>query len=239
MIKQDSFILIWMENVNIQNKILNKGNLAVGNLNLRINAGEFVCISGLHGTDKISLINTLSCLDVADAGKYLYDYNDTTIIERSKLDRLRSQIGFIFKNLNIIEDFTVYQNIEIPISISGIDKKSNNIVKAAEELGLIDLLHTKVKTLTDIERYKVALARAIVVNPILIIADEPGDGLKLEDAEFVLKILSDINAQGTAVICFSEKKQIIEKVQRHIVFEKGSIISDNGSMLGCIEEGAV
>jgi ABC-type lipoprotein export system ATPase subunit len=228
-----------MENVSIRNTISNNGNLTVSNLNLQINSGELVCISGLYGTDKISFINTISCLSKPDIGKYLYDYNNTTVIEQNELDSLRSQIGFIFKNLNIIENLTVYQNIEIPINIRGIHEQYKDIVKAAEALGISDLLHVQVKKLSDIEKHKVSLARAIAVNPILVIADEPAEGLIHDDKEFILDALRDINKQGTSIICFSEKRQIIEKAQRHIVFEKGRIKSDSAFVSEYTEEGAV
>lgn len=239
MIKQDEFILIWMENLGIQNKIIGNGDYIVRNLNLRIDSSEYVCISGLYGTDKISFINTLSCLNRPDLGKYLYNYNDTATIDKSKLDSLRSEIGFLFKNLNIIGHFTVYQNIEIPVGISNIVEKSTEITKAAEKLGLSDLLHTKVVGLSDLDKHKVSLARALAVSPMLIIADEPTDGLKLEDAEAMFSILQEINNQGTSIICFSERKQVIGKVQRHIVFENGNIKSDCTVHKCADEEGVV
>lgn len=227
MIKEDSFILIWMEDLNIQNKIIESGDYLINNLNLRIDSNEFVCISGLYGPDKISFINTLSCINRPDQGKYLYNYNDIATIDKSMLDSLRSGIGFIFKNLNIIGDFTVYQNIEIPLSNCSIAEKSREIAKAAEKLGLSKILHTKANKLSELERHKVSLARATAVSPMLIIADEPAEDLEYDDAETLFNILKDINNQGTAIICFSERKQIMEKVQRHIVFEKGMIISDS------------
>jgi putative ABC transport system ATP-binding protein len=235
MIKPDSFILIWMENLYIQNKVVSIGANIVHDLNLRIDSSEFVCISGLYGTDKISFINTLSCLNRPDQGKYLYNYNDTATIDKSKLDSLRSEIGFIFKSLNIIGDLTVYQNIEIPVRFSSIVEKPREIAKAAERLGLNELLHTKVKKLTDLEKHKVSLARALVVSPMLIIADEPADDLGLEDAEVLFSILKEINNQGTAIICFSERQQIIEQVQRHIRFENGNIKSDCRNVCVCNE----
>lgn len=238
MIRQDIFILIWMENLDIKNKIAVNGEFAARKLNLRINSGEYVCISGLYGTDKVSFINTISCLDRPDGGKYLYDYNDTSTIEKNKLDLLRSEIGFLFKNLNIIEEFTVYENIEIPLSVSSILEKPREISRAAEKLGLIDKLYIKAKELTDFEKHKVALARALAVNPILIIADEPADGLMQNDAEELFDILSDLNGDGVAIICFSENKNTINQVKRHIIFEHGCIKYDNGVKICCKEEGA-
>lgn len=239
MIKRDGFILVWMESLDIQNKIMGNDDYIIKSLNLRIDSSEFVCISGLYGTDKISFINTMSCLKRPDQGKYLYNYNDTATIDKSKLDSLRSEIGFLFKNLNLISDLTVYQNIEIPISISGIAEKSKEIIKAAERLGLSGLLHTKIESLSELDKHKVSLARALAVSPMLIIADEPADGLKYEDAEALFDILKEINNQGTAIVCFSDKTQTIEKVQRHIIFENGNIKSDSSLKSCSKEEGVV
>ncbi|MDF2590838.1 MAG: transporter ATP-binding protein [Clostridia bacterium] len=239
MIKQDGFILIWMEDLNIQNKIVGNEHFIIENLNLRINSGEYVCISGLYGTDKISFINTISCLNRPDHGKYLYNYNDTATIDQSKLDGLRSEIGFLFKNLNLMNDLTVYQNIEIPILISSIVEKSKKVEKAADQLGLSDLLYKKVEKLSELEKHKVSLARALVVSPILIIADEPADNLKYEEAEIIFNIMKEINNQGTAILCFSDKTQVIEKAQRTIMFEKGSVKYDRRPQSCCVEEGVV
>lgn len=239
MMKQDGFILIWMENLCIQNKIIGFGDYIVKDLNLRIDSSELVCISGLYGTDKISFINTMSCLNRPNLGKYLYNYNDITTIDKSKLDSLRSEIGFMFKNLNLISDLTVYQNIEIPVSISSIVDKPREIVKAAERLGLSELLHAKVDALSDVDKHKVSLARALAVSPKLIIADEPADGLNIENADTLFSILNEINNQGTAIVCFSDKAQIIEKVQRHIIFHKGNIKSDSSHKSCCKEEEVV
>jgi putative ABC transport system ATP-binding protein len=226
-----------MENINIQNKISGNGDYIVRNLNLRIDSSEFVCISGLYGIEKISFINILSCLNRPDQGKYLYNYNDTGTIDKSQLDSLRSQIGFIFKNLNLIGDLTVYENIELPIGVSNTLERSRKIAETAEKLGLGGLLHTKVNKISDIEKHKVSLARALVVRPMLIIADEPADGLEPEDAEALYSILKEINNQGTAIICFSDKKEIIEMVERCIIFKKGDIKSDNSFNNYCLEEG--
>lgn len=239
MIKHGSFILIWMEGLSIINKIIGKGSLAVDDISLCIHSGEYVCISGLYGTDKISFINTVSCLNRPDAGKYLYDYNDTTTIEKAKLDSIRGKTGFLFKNLNVIDELTVYQNIEIPLSTDSKTDKARIISEAADRVGIGNLLHQQTKTLSDLEKHKIALARALAVNPVLIIADEPADSLKQEDTEAVLDLLREVNEQGTAMICFTERKQLIEKAKRYIMFENGKIKSDNNSIGSYVEEGAV
>lgn len=238
MTKQDGFILIWMEDLIIKNKMTRMEGTVVEHLNLRIDSGEYVCISGLYGTDKISFINTLSCLNRPDGGKYIYNYIDTSTIGADKLDALRSKIGFVFKGLNIIESLTVYQNIEIPIHIST-ESEKKHIDKVAEKLNLSEILHEKAKGLSDFEKHKVALARALAVNPILIIADEPASNLKQQEEEEILDIFQEINSTGTAIIYFSDRKQLIENAKRHIAFENGKILSYGNDINSSKEEGTV
>jgi putative ABC transport system ATP-binding protein len=238
MIMQDAFIHIWMEDLTIQNHIRNRGESAVDHLNLRINSGEYVCISGLYGTDKISFINTLSCLSRADGGKYIYNYMDTTTIEQEKLDFIRSGIGFLFKDLIIIEELTVYQNIELPIQQNS-EIERLHIINLAERFGLNNVLHAPAKKLSELEKHKVALARALAVKPIFVIADEPAMNLKQQDEKMILDMLHEINKQGITVICFSEREQVVERVNRHLVFENGQMKSDKQVLSCYLEEGAV
>lgn len=238
MMKQDSFILIWMEKLSIANCISDSGALAVDDIDLRIDAGEYVCISGLHGSDKISFINVLSCLNKPKKGKYLYDYNDITTMDREQLGVVRSCIGFVFRTLNLALQQTVFENIEIPL----LYKNHNNTERVAEvanNLGIKGLLYKQARKLHDLDRHKVALARALVVDPVLVMVDEPAWDLNQEDREAVLDILDRVHERGTAVICFSERNEIIDRASRHIIFEKGKIVADKKSSYRLSKEGAI
>lgn len=239
MIKEDSFILLWLEGLSINNVFDSSKEAAFKDLDLRIDAGEYAVISGVYGTDKISLINVLGCISRPSSGKYIFDYNDTAAIDAEQLDDIRSKhIGFLFKGLNIIDDISVYKNIELPLMRFNSDNQEK-IVSIANRLCLSDLLNKKARELTDLERHKVALARALAINPILILADEPGDGLGKKDQEVILDILSDINKSGTAVIAFSDKQEVVEMAARHIVFEKGKVTGDRLIKQNDEKEGAV
>lgn len=226
MINQDSFILIWMEQVGIKNSLCSDGEMLFENLDLRVDSGEYAVISGVYGTDKISLINVLGCLTTPQRGKYIFDYNDITMLESKNLDKLRSKnIGFMFKGLNIIDSLSVYKNIEIPLLHGNNEQRESLILEAAEAFGLKDILNKKVRDIADIDRHRVVLARAMVLKPTVLIADEPGENLSKQDCTKILDAISEVNAKGTAVITFSDRAEIVERASRHIVFEKGRIMA--------------
>ncbi|MDF2521271.1 MAG: transporter ATP-binding protein [Clostridia bacterium] len=227
MINQDSFILIWMEQVSIKNSLCSDGEMVFENLDLRVDSGEYAVISGVYGTDKISLINVLGCLTTPQRGKYIFDYNDITMLESKNLDKLRSKnIGFMFKGLNIIDSLSVYKNIEIPLLHSDNEQKESLILEAAEAFGLKDILNKKARDIADIDRHRTALARAMVLKPTVLIADEPGENLSKQDCAKILDAIGEVNAKGTAVITFSDRAEIVERASRHIVFEKGRIMAE-------------
>lgn len=240
MMKQDSFILLWLEDLGIRNCLSGQGDLIFENLNLRVDSGEYAAVSGIYGTDKINLINVLGCLKKPCSGKYIFDYNDITTAEGEKLDHIRSKyIGFIFKGLNIVESQTVYKNIELPLLRYSNPDSRKAVEQAAERLGIKDVLHKKARELSDLERHKLALAMALVVKPIMIIADEPGDGLCKTEALAIMDILDEINKEGIAIIAFSDKADIAARAKRHIVFENRKIKSDSAYVSSRIKEGAV
>lgn len=228
MIKQDSFILIWMEDVSVSSNM--------EKISLRIDAGEYVNIRGLHGSDKASLLNVLSCLFKPISGKYIYDYHDIATLSEDKLGMIRCKIGFLFRSLHIIDQLNVYENIQLPFS-SRTEDARHKVESAARRLGIEELLPRMPNALSDLEKHKIALARALVVGPALIIADEPTEGLDENNAEGLLRMMREINANGTTIISISEKVQVQREADRHIVFDKGHIISDSRP-LG-IKEGVI
>lgn len=240
MIKQDSFILLWLEGLSIRSKLGSDTDPVFENLDLRIDSGEFVSISGIYGKDKISFINVLGCLCRPSKGKYIFDYNDITTIDSEQLDNIRSRhIGFMFKGLNIIDNLSVYKNIELPLLRDAEINRQKVISETAESLGLTTIMSKKASALSDLERHLVALARALVTKPILILADEPGEGLSAKDRSAILNILSDMNKAGTAVITFSDKTEVVERAARSIAFEKGKIKQDSRYGQHIVREGVV
>lgn len=211
MIGQDNFILVWMENVSLSESSSEK-------LALRVDSKDYINISGLSGRDKMNFINILSCLQKPAAGKYLFDYKDIGTLDQKSLNLIRRGIGFLFCKLNLIEKFSVYKNIEMPVLSMQKMERDAAIKKAAERLGLTELLETSVKKLTEEQQHKTAIARAIVANPSMIVADEP--------AEELLETLTHINRSGTAVISFSDKPKQRMNAARNIQFIDGCFLEE-------------
>ena len=164
--------------------------------NLEIKDGEFVVLSGNSGAGKTTLLNMIGGLEPVDKGKILV--NDIEVTKRkNKLKYYRDIVGFLFQNFALIKKKTVRQNLKL------VKKKSQNglsIEEALEKVGLIDKLDTKVYKLSGGEQQRVALARLMVKNSSVILADEPTGSLDVKNSEMVMNILKEINKSGKTVI---------------------------------------
>lgn len=225
MIGQDNFILVWMENIS-----LSKGSPE--KLELRVDSGDYVNISGLSGHEKMNFINLLGCLQKPSTGKYLFDYKDLGMLDQRNLNVIRREMGFLFSNLNLMEKLSVAKNIEMPVLFMHKGAREAVVKKAAEQLGVAEQLETPVKKLSELEQHKVALARAIVANPAMLIADEPASGLGEAACEEILELLTQINRRGTAVVSFSEKQRQQMNAGRQIYFREGRFMEETRGKLG-------
>lgn len=164
--------------------------------NLEIKDGEFVVLSGNSGAGKTTLLNMIGGLEPVDKGKILV--NDIEVTKRkNKLKYYRDIVGFLFQNFALVDKKTVRQNLKL------VKKKSQNglsIEEALEKVGLIDKLDTKVYKLSGGEQQRVALARLMVKNSSVILADEPTGSLDVKNSEMVMNILKEINKSGKTVI---------------------------------------
>lgn len=164
--------------------------------NLTIEDGEFIVLSGESGAGKTTLLNMIGGLEPIDSGKILVDGKDITK-RKNKLQYYRDVVGFLFQNFALVDKKTVKQNLKL------VKKKSKNgitIEEALEKVGLSDKINTKVYKLSGGEQQRVALARLIVKNSNIILADEPTGSLDEKNAQGVMKILMDLNKEGKTVI---------------------------------------
>lgn len=164
--------------------------------NLTIEDGEFIVLSGESGAGKTTLLNMIGGLEPIDSGKILVDGEDIAK-RKNKLQYYRDVVGFLFQNFALVDKKTVKQNLKL------VKKKSKNgitIEEALEKVGLSDKINTKVYKLSGGEQQRVALARLIVKNSNIILADEPTGSLDEKNAQGVMKILMDLNKEGKTVI---------------------------------------
>jgi putative ABC transport system ATP-binding protein len=180
---------------------------ALRGLNISVDEGEFVSIMGPSGSGKSTLMNLIGCLDTPTEGELTIDGREVSSMKESELTKLRAEkIGFIFQTFNLLPALSVRDNVEFPMRNLGGDKKMNKSArrKRAEEclesVGLGHRLNYLPAKLSGGERQRVAIARALVNKPKFILADEPTGNLDTESTENIMKLLHDINDEGTTVI---------------------------------------
>jgi putative ABC transport system ATP-binding protein len=206
--------------------------IALNNIDLHISQGEFVSIMGPSGCGKTTLLNIIGMLDKFDKGKYIFRDNDISGYNENKLALLRkNNIGFIFQNYNLIDNLTVYENIELPLVYL---KKNKSDIKRSvlDVLNKLEISNRKNHfpfQLSGGQQQRTAIARAIVYNPGLILADEPTGNLDSKNGEDIMKILSLLSNEGKTIIMVTHSQEYAQWSQRLIRLFDGTIIADENS----------
>ena len=207
----------------------NSDNLAVAlnNINLKIDSGEFVGIVGESGSGKSTLLNLIGALDVPTEGSIFIDGNDITKFnENQAAEYRRNNIGFVFQNFYLENDFDVLQNVEVPLMLQGVDKKSRSKIASDMliSLGLEKKLHSRVDTLSSGQSQRVCIARALVNNARLVLADEPTGNLDTKNGKAVMTILKDLTKKGITVIVVTHNLQEAKLCDRLICLSDGKVV---------------
>lgn len=222
-----------VEVINIQNvnKIYKMGSnefIALEDINLTINKGEYVAIVGPSGAGKSTLMNIIGCLDVPTSGEYILDGLNTNCSD-SKLAKIRNEkIGFIFQNYNLLPKLSILENVELPLFYLGISSNSakQKAMEALKKVGLDTHLKHKPTELSGGQKQRVAIARALVTEPQIILADEPTGALDSKTGKEVLQMLTDLNKEGNTIIMITHDKEIASNAKRMITVKDGKITSD-------------
>ena len=192
----------------------------LNNVNFQLNIGEFVYIIGETGSGKSSLLRTIYSDIPLKMGKIIVDGQDISNIKKNQLPYLRRKIGIIFQDFQLFQDRNAYENIKFVMTSTGWsdEKKINNrITQLLEKVGLENKKNSYPFELSGGEQQRLVIARAIVNNPKLIIADEPTGNLDPLVAEKILKLLLDINKSGTSVIMTTHNYNLIRKYKKRIL----------------------
>lgn len=202
--------------------------IAVDNLNLEVDKGEFVAIMGPSGCGKTTLLNILGLLDNPTSGKYFLNGEDvSTLNERDRTFLRRGKIGFIFQSFNLIDELTVYENIELPITYMKIApaRRKEMVNDIMERMAISHRANHFPHQLSGGQQQRVAIARAVVLNPELILADEPTGNLDSKNGVEVMKILTELNDGGTTVVMVTHNLRDAEYARRTIDMFDGKISS--------------
>ena len=186
---------------------------ALRGISLEIDDGEFLCISGPSGCGKSTLLNLIGCLDKPTTGKVLLDGEDLGKLNKNQLAEIRNRkIGFIFQNFNLIPVLNVYENIEmIFMSWKNMSKKEahERIMSLIEEVGLTDYIKHKPGELSGGQMQRVSIARALVTNPQVVLADEPTANLDSKTSKKILEIMLELNRRHNTTFMFSTHDPIV------------------------------
>lgn len=205
---------------------------ALADVSLQIDAGEFVAVMGPSGCGKSTLLNIVGMIDSPTSGEYVFCGQDVAPWRESRLVDLRKRhLGFIFQSFNLIEDLTVYENIELPLLYQSAPR-AHRKARVREVLELVDLRARaghKPAQLSGGQQQRVAVARAVVTDPKLILADEPTGNLDTRNGEEVMGMLDTLNRQGATVLMVTHSHEHAARAQRIVSMVDGRIATQTHS----------
>lgn len=206
-----------------------KDFIALNDLNLKIEKGEFVFVIGSSGAGKTTLLKLLFCQERADKGQILIGGQNISRIKEGQIPYIRRKIGFVFQDFKLIQRKTVFENVALPLIICG-TARSDIKKRVNEVLKLVRIEHRhdhRPSFLSGGEQQRVAIARALVNRPAILLADEPTGNLDDDLSLDILELLRNIHTTGTTVIVATHDRHLFTKmVRRTLVLEQGKIVSD-------------
>ncbi len=203
---------------------------ALDNVSLDIGDGEYVSIMGPSGSGKSTLLHVVGLLDRPDSGKYSLSGRDVTTLEDDELAHIRrSQIGFVFQFFHLVPRLSAAQNIELPLVLAGEppERRTVAVRHALEEFGLADRARHRPDQLSGGQRQRVAIARATVMEPSVLLADEPTGNLDRSTGMDVIRILEDLTQKGITLIMVTHDPELGERARRQIHMRDGRIVEDS------------
>lgn len=209
----------------------NEGNVTLGlrKASLKLSIGEFVTITGESGSGKSTLLNVISGLDKYDEGEYFVNGEETSYFSVSDMERFRKEyVGFVFQNYNIIDSYTVYENVIAALVIQNYDKKKrkNRALELIDAVGLTKQRNQKTSKLSGGQKQRVVIARALAKDSPIIVADEPTGNLDSDSGEMVMKLLKNISKDKLVIVVTHNYEQAEPYTTRRIHMADGEIIED-------------
>ena len=214
-------------------KVYNNGTEALHNINLKVEKGEFVFIVGSSGAGKSTLLKLITCEERPNEGQVLIDGQDISHIRKGKIPYVRRKMGLVFQDFRLIDHMTVYDNVAFAMRVVGASPKAIK-KRVPYILGLVGLQHKAKHYPTEMsggERQRVGLARALVNNPSMIIADEPTGNIDPALSYEIVDLLSAINERGTTVLMVTHEHSLVKHFHKRIIqIHSGEIVADTAAI---------
>ncbi|WP_197490746.1 ABC transporter ATP-binding protein [Brevibacillus sp. SKDU10] len=202
---------------------------ALRGVNLSIEEGDFVAIMGPSGSGKSTMMNMIGCLDLPSSGTFYLDGYPVSEAEDEELAKIRNQkIGFVFQNFNLIPRTPAVENVELPLLYAGVEAKQRRqrAIDSLHRVGLGNRLYNKPNELSGGQQQRVSIARALVNEPVIILADEPTGALDTKTSQEIMGIFQRLNNEGKTVILVTHEPDIAEYAKRVIHFRDGQIVAN-------------
>ncbi len=203
---------------------------ALRGVDLKVESGEFVSIMGASGSGKSTLMNVMGCLDAATSGDYFLDGADVSKLSRDQYAEIRNQrIGFVFQGYNLLPRTSAVDNVELPLfydHTGRIEDSRGSAIRALERVGLGGRIDHEPSELSGGEQQRVSIARALVNEPAIILADEPTGNLDSRTSVDVMTVFQELNDQGITILLVTHEPDIADYTKRVVVLRDGRITSD-------------
>jgi len=207
---------------------------ALNNINLSVKEGDFLAIMGPSGCGKSTLLSLLGMLDSPDSGDYIFDEQNISKFSERKLAKLRSSsIGFVFQSFNLIDSLTVFENVELPLQYLKMPsaQRKQKVDAILTQVGIDHRAAHLPQQLSGGQQQRVAIARALVINPKIILADEPTGNLDSKNGEEVMAMLRVLNEAGTTIIMVTHSEHDAKYANRMIRLFDGQVMLDKASFV--------
>lgn len=222
--------MIKLENIHRNFQVGDQTVHALDDITLNINDGEYVSVMGPSGSGKSTLLNLLGLLDQPSSGKYFLNGDDVTRLDENQQAHTRNKnIGFVFQVFHLVPRLTAEENIELPLVLAGISEESRKqrVHYALDSMNLMDRAHHKPSQLSGGQRQRVAIARATIMQPSVLLADEPTGNLDQKSGLNVIETLEQLNQRGITLIVVTHDEALGARSARSIRMLDGKIESDN------------
>jgi len=223
-------LLIEITNITKRYEMGDNVVMALQDVNLKIERGEYLSIMGPSGSGKSTFMNILGCLDTPSTGEYKFRGVDVSKLDEDALSAMRNkEIGFVFQNFNLLPKLNAVQNVELPLAYAGVPaaERRERAIRALERVKLADRMHHKPSELSGGQRQRVAIARALVTNPGILLADEPTGALDSKTGVEIMRLFDELHREGdNTIILITHEQEIANYAIRNVYIKDGTIHYD-------------